>query len=110
VAFNALASPSARLASRTVAEVRGSSGRVALVLAAIAVATLLALAYLTQTLGTRADQYETDSLLHQQVGLLQELQSQGGTIANAGSQKVVEEWVARNQLSDRGTKLSIKAR
>ena len=88
----------------------GSSGRIALVMAAICLATLLALAYLTQTLGTRADQYETDTLLHQQNGLNQILQSQAGPIANAASQRVIEAWVAQHELSARGTKLSIKAR
>ena len=105
-----LVAPSARLASRTVAEVRGSSRRVALLLLGIVLATLLGLAYLTQTLEARSAQYETDSLVGQQATWLQELQSQGSTITNARSQKVVEDWATRNQLSSRGTRLSIRAR
>ena len=110
VAVSALLAPSPRVGIRSGVDVGGSSARLALVLAAICLATLLALAYVTQTLGTRAYQYEADTLKHEQLGLLQTLQSQGGPIANAASQRVIEAWAAKNQLSALGTKLTIKAR
>jgi len=67
---------------------RGTN-RVGLILAAILVVFLLGLFYLTQTIGTATAGYQVDRLDTQATTLEQQLSTQRGQVAAAGSEQVV---------------------
>src|SRR3972149_805429 len=67
---------------------RGTS-RVGLTLAAILVVFLLALFYLTQTLGVAALNYDIDTLIAERSALEQQLQSVEGDIARWGAEPAI---------------------
>jgi hypothetical protein len=80
---------------------RGPS-RVGLILAAILVAFLLGLFYLTQTIGTATAGYDTDRLTSDAAGLSRQLSTQQGQIAAMGSEQSVLQAAQAAGLVDLG--------
>jgi hypothetical protein len=84
--------------------------RVGLALAAILVAMLLGLFYLSQTIGAATAYYEIDSLTATQQSLGQQLQSVEGAIYQWGAEPVILQAAQRAGLSQLGGDLRIAGR
>ena len=82
---------------------------VAFVLAAILVAFLLGLVYLTQTLQAGVTNYQIDNLLIERQQLQQELQSEQGA-ARSGARAQVIQWAQQHGLTRLGGKIRVPAR
>lgn len=88
---------------------RGSS-RIGLALAAILVAFLLALFYLTQMLGVATLNYDIDALIAQRAAIEQQLRSVEGDIARWGAEPAVVKGAQQAGLDRLGDGVRIPAR
>jgi hypothetical protein len=88
---------------------RGTS-RLGLALAAILVVFLLALFYLTQTLGVATLNYDIDALLAERTAIEQQLQSVEGDIARWGAEPAVVKGAQRAGLDRLGDGVRVPAR
>lgn len=88
---------------------RGTS-RVGLSLAAILVATLLGLFYLSQTVGTAAANYDTDALTATHDRLARQIQSVEGEIYRQGAEPAIVQSAQAAGLSPLGGELRIAGR
>ena len=88
---------------------RGTS-RVGLTLAAILVVFLLALFYLTQTLGVAALNYDIDTLIAERSAIEQQLQSVEGDIARWGAEPAIVKGAQQAGLDRLGDGVRIPAR
>jgi hypothetical protein len=104
----------ARVAARRSARIPARAHRglrsISLTLAAIVIAFLLSLVYLTQTLQTAVTRHQIDNLLAERTALQQEQQSQLGAVAQSASEEVVINWAAQHGLDRLGGKVRIPAR
>jgi hypothetical protein len=82
---------------------------VTMVLAAILVAFLLGLVYLTQTLQAGVANYQIDNLMIERRTLQQELQSELGEAAQWGSESQVVEWAQQHGLTRLGNRIRVPA-
>ena len=76
----------------------------------IVLATAVAIVYLSQTLQAAATQYRIDQLLDERGRLLQELQSQQGTIARLGADAEIIQWAQLHGLDHLGRGVRVSAR
>ncbi len=88
----------ARRSRRFPAGARRSLRSIGLALAAILIAFVLSLVYLTQTLQSGVTRHQIDTLLIDRTALQQEQQSQLGTVAHGASEQVVTNWAGLNHL------------
>jgi hypothetical protein len=86
------------------------TNRVGLALAAILVAMLLGLFYLSQTIGAATANYEIDSLTANQQSLQQQVQSVEGDIYRWGAEPVILQSAQQAGLSQLGGDLRIPGR
>jgi hypothetical protein len=82
---------------------------VTMVLAAILVAFLLGLVYLTQTLQAGVANYQIDNLMIERRTLQQELQSELGEAAQWGSESQAVDWAQQHGLTRLGNRISVPA-
>lgn len=76
----------------------------------VAVVLLATLFYLSQTFQVAAARYELDTLATEREALLQELRSQDGFVAQAGSEPVVVQWAQDAGLDRLGSRDRFGAR
>ncbi len=89
---------------------RRAPNRVGLSLAAILVAFLLGLFYLTQTIGTATAGYDIDQLNDDRLQLERQLSSQQGQVAQWGSQPAIVRAAQQAGFNSLGDPLRIAAR
>jgi hypothetical protein len=85
---------------RTIAVAVHRPRTAALGIAVVAAVLLAALFYLSQTFQAAAARYELDTLATEREALLQELRSQDGIVAQAGSETVVLQWAQDEGLDN----------
>jgi hypothetical protein len=88
----ALPRDAALMGRRTIAVAVHKPRTAALGIAVVAAVLLAALFYLSQTFQAAAARYELDKLAAERDALLQELRTQDGIVAQAGSEPIVVQW------------------
>jgi cell division protein FtsL len=110
--YRPLARPAALPRRRQAARVRAGnrSNRVGVAMAAILVAFLLGLFYLTQTVRVAATNFDIDSLIQQRDDMTQQLQSLQGDIASLGAEVSVTHRAQSLGLNQLGAPLWVRGR
>jgi hypothetical protein len=83
---------------------------IGLALAAILIAFVLSLVYLTQTLQSGVTRQQIDNVLIDRTTLQQELQSQLGDVSQSASEQHVRAWAGGRGLGQLGNKVRVTAR
>jgi hypothetical protein len=100
----------ARRSARIPARAHRGIRSIGITLAAILIAFLLSLVYLTQTLQSAVTRHQIDTVLIDRTALEQEQQSQIGAVAQSDSEAVIIHWGDRQGLTRLGTKVRVPAR